>query len=403
MTTIRRSGLTRTNTPFEYTPDKIQNTCKNVNTTNVLNPSFHGTKKGTTADIIRPEFKQGISSLKLPISTADIKNKRSGLGNNLIIRPNFAAPSVPPRQVVDYLLQAKLESQQGMKVTLGDSTFTKLFEITVGDPLDVEWIAEYNRRKALGEKDEFLKINPPLGRPQRVMKKMVNFAEATNLANINSSSLSITEQLKTIEASLTASASSTEVKDALAKIFAILGNTDTLTADNNKLLTKILNSSSNIPTKAKLWFGADSPRFMSFRQYNENTGLVKAYLLKKPLEAPDKLVYGKSGNAVALSTGINDMRVEREGYTGQGLLPFPVNNFYLDVETKMIVNRDFVVTQVIRGVDNGQIDGQNPPVDPSTGAPQMWMTLGEEMSFVASETATPTGLPMGKDKLPAGY
>ncbi len=309
MTTIRRNGLTRKSNYYANAKDSD---CTKPETMELLPPTFNKIKTGTTPDDFRrPAFK-GIECSNKG-KDADISSKRSGLGNNLLLRPSFSAPSIAPNVVVDYLLQAKIESQQqGMKVTLSDSTLTKLFEITTGDPDDVAWIAEYKRRKALGETDEYLKINPPLGRTQRVMKKMVNFAEASNLANI--SSLSITEQLKTIATSITTSASSTEIKDALAKIFLILENSDTLTAENSKLLTQILNSSKSIPTKAKLWLGIDSPRYLSFRQYSENTGVVKAYLQQKPFDGADKVIIGKSGNAVALNSGLVDMRKEREGY-----------------------------------------------------------------------------------------
>ena len=393
MTTIRRSGLSRKSNYYAHAKDSD---CTKPETMELLSPTFNKSKSGTTPDDFRrPAFHTGLDCSNKG-KNIDISSKRSGLGNNLIIRPSFATPSVEPSRVVDYLLQAKIEQQQqGMKVTLGDSTLKKLFEIATGDPDDVLWIAEYNRRKALGETDKDLTINPPLGRPQRVLMKTVNFAEASNLATI--SSLSITEQLKTIAASVTTSASSTEVKDALAKIFAILENSETLSEENNKIITQILNASKSIPTKAKLWLGVDSPRYLSFRQYSGNTGLVKAYLQQKPLEAPDKLVFGKSGNPVALASAIVDLRKEREGYGPQGLLPFKVNNFYLDVETKMIVRRDIVVFQVNRGVDNGQIDGQDPPVD-STGK-KYWLSAGEEQALLAKELAAPSGTPLGTETL----
>ncbi len=63
----------------------------------------------------------------------------------------------------------------------------------------------------------------------------------------------------------------------------------------------------------------------------------------------------------------------------------------------MIVRRDIVVFQVNRGVDNGQIDGQDPPVD-STGK-RFWLSSDQEKAILAKELASSSGIPIGTETL----
>lgn len=383
MTTIRRNGLTRKSNYFASAKDSD---CTKPETMELLPPTFNKIKTGTTPDDFRrPAFKGLECSNKW--KDADISSKRSGLGNNLLLRPSFSAPSIAPNAVVDYLLQAKIEAQQqGMKVTLGDSTLTKLFEITTGDPQDVGWIAEYKRRKALGETDEFLRINPPFGRPQRIMKKMVNFAEASNLAT--ESSLGVTELLKTIQASLVASASDTEVKDAIAKILGVLRNTEDLGEENSRLITRILNTTPAIPSTSAGW--VPGRRFYSNDQVLADRELLLAYLLKSPVAPMDIssitgkvinfLVYGRSGKAMPFEKSGDQARQNLRDlayiYDENGTRIGLGAKFYLDITTKRIVNRSFVVDAVNKGADGGKINGESPPTD-SLGN-KRWLTPKEE-------------------------
>ena len=98
---------------------------------------------------------------------------QSGLGNYHMVRENFIAPPIKPRMAVDFdKLNAQSLAADGIKVQLGDKTIEQLFKTYVRDKTYVEWITEYNRRKAAGETAQQLIDNPLFEREQRKVSKM---------------------------------------------------------------------------------------------------------------------------------------------------------------------------------------------------------------------------------------
>ena len=162
------------------TCDEVNNVTPCEGNQNWLNVNkrvnFDKAKVGKTADLKRP--KSVVKTITDTRYLAEYKNSRRGLGNRRITRPANALRSPPiSRLVTDYDKMRALDVElYGKQVRISDQTINKIMYIDVPDTSDIEWIKERTRRKALGETDEQLRADPPLGRPQRTLKRKINLA-----------------------------------------------------------------------------------------------------------------------------------------------------------------------------------------------------------------------------------
>ena len=178
---VKSGGVTRVSSEVEINSVKP---CKgNVNWLNhkkeVLDGGiFNKSRGGKPFEIKRPGFKTGTTVYKAgkPISSWDgVRNAhfRSGVGDRFIQRPGFMKEPVKGR---DPGLFDKLSLEgvpdAGQLVRLSNDTIGQLNSVNTFDPTDVEWLRLYGQRKALGESEESILRNPPLGREQRIISKM---------------------------------------------------------------------------------------------------------------------------------------------------------------------------------------------------------------------------------------
>ena len=135
----------------------------------------------TRYEITRPGMLVKTQVIKNDKVTPMPKSHRAGFGNYEIKRDNFLAPEVAPRQFIGFDELRKFNVEQfGQKVQLGEDTLKKLLGVKVPDPSDTQWIDEYNRRKRRGESDAQIQRNPPFGRAQRTIDKVVSLGETSN-------------------------------------------------------------------------------------------------------------------------------------------------------------------------------------------------------------------------------
>lgn len=411
---MRRSGLTRTSVFTQKLPDSYKSTDisddKGIVT---LPPSFNIMKRGKPFSLERPRFEKGTSSAIVDESKRNFDisklNKRSGLGNNTLLRDNFRTPDVLARQAVDFALQELLDrQQQGIKVQLGDKTLRDLFQVKTVDPSDVAWIAEYNRRIAAGETKEQLAISPPFGREQRVMFKTVNFGSATSLSE--ASALSITEQLTFIRDTITGGSSSSDLPNIMAKVLELTTKLDAFSNDNIIMLAEILAKSKVISTDPKVFFASIVPyhRFWDAGQVQANFPMISTFLTngaKDPLTP----VTGLKGVVMSLKTmqielakGVRGVVWDSSGKEAPKP-PYIGYLTYLDIETKSLVTRDQVIEAVSTGIDDFRIGGLTaPPVLVSGGilVTGKWMPMSEEDKLSAASTAGKSPMPPPKPKPP---
>ena len=139
------------------------------------------TQRTTRYEITRPGMLVKTQVIKDTKHVPMPKNQRSGYGNYEIKRNNFLAPEVAPRMFIGFDELKNFDVQQfGQLVQLGDKSLKNLLGVKIPDQTDTQWIEEYNRRKRMGESDDQLKRNLPLGRPQRTIDKNVSLGETSN-------------------------------------------------------------------------------------------------------------------------------------------------------------------------------------------------------------------------------
>jgi hypothetical protein len=383
---IRRSGLTRTGVFSQKLPDTYKSTdVTDDKSLASLAPSFVIMKKGNPFNIERPQFKRGSPSSIVDESKSTFNiaklNKRSGLGNNTILRDSFRTPDVLGRQPVDFALQELLDrQQQGIKVQLGDKTLQDLFQVKTVDPSDVVWIAEYNRRLEAGETKEQLALSPPFGREQRVMFKKVNFGEGVSLSE--KSALSTSEELKLLRASISAGSGSSDLVESIAKLFELMEKIDTFTQENYITMQEILRKTNSIPSAPEQFFGtAGYHRFWSIDQYRASEPKLMVYILTNSKTGdPTRPILSISGTPISRAELVTILTPKRDVYDSDGnILSVNGNDFYLDINNLRVVERDFVVNAVNGGEDSGQINGELPALDKISGSIR-WLTTREEAS-----------------------
>lgn len=287
------------------------------------------------------------------------KNKRRGLGNMRISRPNFISPEIEPRKVISFEeLQARDIEQAGIKVQLGDKTLEKLFKIEVPDETDVEWLDEYKRRLNAGETESQIDANPPFGRKQRTKPEMKNLGDQ----NIN-----LEEKLNVIEKAVKQGG-----KD-INNIILILSNTMTqaqnITLNELKTIKATLRSVFPIKETYKA-FGLKN-RLYSRKQYLKLQGVINLFILNntdmKDLEYPvEALTIDKKTNKVI--TDISKGSQANKGFYKIGNISVGLGatkkreEGYLDVENRKIISREMAMALSSSGVDNKMLDGFNMPV-----------------------------------------
>jgi hypothetical protein len=136
-----------------------------------------------TVKIVQP--KENVKQLNNRFN--EIKNERSGVGNNNLERENFMTAPIRPRQVNFDKIQALNTQNNGLVVTLSDKTLSEMFSVKVPDPFDNSWLDEKRRLTAVykasglsdAQIDERFRLSPPLGREQRTISKKINLAQSS--------------------------------------------------------------------------------------------------------------------------------------------------------------------------------------------------------------------------------
>ena len=323
-------------------------------------PLFNKINEGSRFVINRPSFKSGIVNIK----KGDVKipiNNRKGLGNYDITRNNFIAPPIKGREALNFeRLQAQDIETGGIKVQLGDKTIEKLFKIQVEDPSDKEWIAEKNRRLNAGETPEQIEQTPPLGRPQRKISRMVNFG---------AQGLSIEDKIEQLNSAITQghADSKKDVGELTANVALLLGNVGQLRNMTQSGFNQ-LNQLIRQMTVPKHWRAMGfTHRLFNLRQYREDAGLINLYILSNLSNLPggrtfkEPLIsYNEAGDIVGRTTFLNMVQNLGSKVRGNARVP----GRYLDLETKAIIPFKAAVMLANSGVDNGQLNGQDPPSGP---------------------------------------
>ena len=296
----------------------------------------------------RPTFKSGIENIdENNKKNVNIENKRTGIGNYNIVRNNYLASPIRGREAIDFeKLQLQDIQDAGVKVQLGDKTLEKLFGIQVEDKTDKSWIDEKDRRLAAGETEAQINANPPFGRPQRKVRKNVNFA---------SQGLALDDKLELIKSAI--QNNNVETKEELAEITArisiILGEMNSLEQLTEQQIaeTKVLINRLNVP-KNYITAGLKH-RIWSWKEYQDDMGLVNLFLLNK---APKQFVNYPvindiSKKRIKLSSILPTLKAG--GAANQ--------EKYLDLASGFIISKDDAIDLANQGVDNGIINGNPAP------------------------------------------
>tara|TARA_R110000851_G_scaffold119581_3_gene247422 strand:- start:275 stop:1462 length:1188 start_codon:yes stop_codon:yes gene_type:complete len=315
--------------------------------TNWLNNKieFNKVKIGTQFEFKRPAFVRGTvavnkGNVEMPAQI------RGGIGNRSIVRNNFLAAPIKGREMIDFeKLQAQDISEGGIKVQFGDKTLEQLFKIQVEDITDVEWLDEYERRKALGETEDQLRNMPPLGRPQRQVSKMKNFGEQGN---------SVNDKVEMLTAAVLQG--HTETKEQMAQIMVsaagILGSEENLrrlTQANFNSLRQIIGR-MNVPKNYRA--AGFTHRLFSLEQYRDEQGLVNLFLLSnlpmdRSLNTPIA-TYNARGDIRGRPTLIQIVNSMQAAGGNPGK--------FLDIQLRGIIPRSSAIDLVNDGLDGGMLN-----------------------------------------------
>ena len=192
-------------------------------------------------------------------------SKRIGSGNYDIQRNGFLHN--------EPLARTATFTEQTPVLELGEKTLEKLFNIKVDDPDDKLWLAEKARRITAGETEEQIKANPPFGRPQIQINKLVNFAQ---------SNLKLDEKIDLIKTTIDQSSAITRADfvNVGTELALILGNLATFSRLTDQQLQDIYDAVNklNIPKDWKVSF-ANLGRLISYSVFNANKGPIIMYLM----------------------------------------------------------------------------------------------------------------------------
>ena len=187
-------------------------------------------------------------------------SKRIGSGNYEIQRSGFLHN--------EPLARTATFTEQTPVLELGEKTLEKLFNIKVDDPDDKLWLAEKARRITAGETEEQIKANPPFGRPQIQINKLVNFAQGN---------LKLDEKIDLIKTTIDQSSAITRADfvNVGTELALILGNLATFSRLTDQQLQDIYDAVNklNIPKDWKVSF-ANLGRLISYSVFNANKGPI---------------------------------------------------------------------------------------------------------------------------------
>ena len=294
---------------------------KDLQVPTLCKSEFKSSKRtGEIYPLTRKGYRLGTSSYTTPTVPNLRPNRRTGIGNSAIVRNNFEAAPVASRamRIVPFeKLQLQTLASEGVKVALGDKTIEKIINIQVDDPSDAEWIAERARRKALGESDEQLNNKPPLGRPQRKIKR-TTLVEQKNLAFEDK-----LEQLTTaVNAGFASSnADRAKVVSELALLVDRVRSLVNLTRDQVDMITEITEK-VQFP---KDWRAVAPSRYLTREEFQANKGMLLLYILNK---APDK-----NRPINQLGSGLVDLTVLTNRWSSGKL-----KDYVLDLNTLMFAS-----------------------------------------------------------------
>lgn len=322
---------------------------------------FNKTRQGQPFSLQRPAFRSGtVVEPDKPIPRLG-SNNRDGMGNKRIVRNNFISPEIRGREVLSFeRLQATDIEQAGIKVQLGDKTIEKLFKVQVGDPTDRNWLEERTRRLAAGETEEQLRVNPPLGRPQRTISKMVNFG---------AQGLSVDDKIESIKAAVEQGNADNrnEMAQVIAQTAMILGNLGNLRNITRAGMNNLRQAIGRMFVPKHWRAMGFTHRIFSLNQYREQAGLINLFILSNLSNLPEGrtfeeplISYDDQGNVIGRTDFVNMVQNLTSRIRGGRRRP----GRYLDLQTKAIIPLNVAVNLVNGGVDGGQLNGQNPPAGP---------------------------------------
>lgn len=320
--------------------------------------------------ITRPGFLSGTSSI---INIQDdklrpnlLRNKRRGIGNYEIKRPNFIASAIKPRQHTDFdKLQAMDIANDGAKVQLSDKTIEKLLMVDIPDPSDLRWIAERDRLVAQYQAagmtpvqiERELNVNKPLNREQRTIKASRNIGQAT---------LSLSQKLYNLEKKVDEGRAESRIQQAqiIGQFALVLADTKSIAGLSNIQLNKLgeVLSRLNVPTNYKK-LGL-IPRYVDIAYYNNNVGLINLMFFAKVRETPNSKQYNYDlmvKNFAKNPTGLPAMTL-RSAVSALGRLGN--NRRFLDLEKGGIINMKQLIEAAKYDTDGG-FNGPNFEIQPA--------------------------------------
>lgn len=277
---------------------------------------------------------------------ADLRSKRTGVGNYEITRMNFLTEQPVGRNAIDFEKQQLLDTQmQGIKVRLGDKTIKDLFSVQVPDDTDVDWLEIYHSRRRAGESVASINANPPFSRSQRMIIKNINHGQQ-NLDLQNKMALLLAEIRQNAVESRSDNATIT------AQLMALVGNIqdlDRMTASQLDSLALVLQR-LNLPATFEVFFsGTPQTHIVSYEQFTQNSGPITLYLLNsitRPLTLNEP-IFGISNNPISLSSAITRLQTPR------------INNerqYFINLDDKTVINRMQAEILVSNGIDNGFLE-----------------------------------------------
>jgi hypothetical protein len=275
---------------------------------------FSGRKLKTPEDFLKSSdiknqrrgFKNGINVInrKEGISVEQFKalNKRRGMGNVRFVRNGFKMSNAMGRKVDFEMPKPKFE--------IGEETLNKFFEITEKDPTDKEWVKQYNEIKKQYPNYTDTQIEALIGRPQRIVKRKVNFAQGN---------LDLMEDIKLMKNAILQGLESN--KDLVErKIVEMLGQDSKIREleQNIDVLNEIIDLTNELAVK-DTYRDLNLPMMVDKATFKQFKSVVLYYILTKSKEVFDKEtnkvnVRGTRGQYLGLSSLITLMESKNENY-----------------------------------------------------------------------------------------
>lgn len=219
-----------------------------------------------------------------------IKNERSGVGNNNLERENFMTSPIRPRQVNFDKIQALNTQNNGLVVSLSDKTLSELFSVKVPDPFDNSWLDEKRRLTAVykasgltdAQIEERFRLSPPLGREQRTISKKINLAQS-NLSN-EQKMREMLDEIKQGHAQNSADKAllAGQLSVILANVQAVDNFNQTEFKQVESLITQL-----QIPKDHKALLGSPA-RFVDRDFYRANQGLINLLFMINVMKDPNR-------------------------------------------------------------------------------------------------------------------